>query len=154
VRAERIALVDQHRLGPEPLADPVGEQEVVGHVVVDEADAEDPDRAGGDERDRRRQGRDPGGAEGSPRRAVAAAAGAEIDHGSHHQRPVDDGDRCAAAVEPGDYRRRDQQRREAHRAGEPGPLPRAAGEEDRLTDRQRARGDQRRRGQRGDHQQC
>ena len=43
VRPERIALVDEHRLGAEALADPVGQQQVRGHVVVDEPDPEDAD---------------------------------------------------------------------------------------------------------------
>jgi hypothetical protein len=69
VRPERIALVDEDRLRSEPLVDPIGEEQVRGHVVVDQANAKDPDAPGSDERDRRKQGGEGGsrnGTEGGP----------------------------------------------------------------------------------------
>ncbi len=79
VGAERIALIDEHRLRPEPLVDPVGQQQVGGHVVVDEPDPEDPDVAGGDERDCGEQGGEDGGggraADGAAKGVVPAGGG-------------------------------------------------------------------------------
>jgi hypothetical protein len=53
--AEGVALVDQRRLGVVALVEPRREQEVRGHVVVDEADTQDPDPPRGDERKGREQ---------------------------------------------------------------------------------------------------
>ena len=77
VGAERVALVDQDRLGRVALGKPRGHQQVRGHVVVDEADAEDPDAPGGDERQgshQHRQQRRPALRRRGTRRGQAGAA--------------------------------------------------------------------------------
>ena len=152
VRPERIALIDQPRLGPEALVDPIGEQQVRGHVVVDQADAEDADVAGGDERDRRKQRRQRRGRERRPRRrAVARHDQGTGDDPGRDRESEDDRDRGTPAAPAGDDRGGGEQRGEPHRAREPGPLAPPAGSEQRLADGQRAADDQRRRGDRREH---
>ena len=125
VRAERIALVDQHRLGAEALVDPVGEQQVRGHVVVDQADAEDADVAGGDERDRgeqRRPARPRPGRRGRTSRRLGASTRASAEQQRRRAR-ASAPSTIAIAVprppRPATIPATDEQQGEADRAREP-----------------------------------
>ena len=74
VRPDRIALVDEPGHVADPRVQPVGDQQVGGHVVVDQPDAEDPDPPVDDERDR--------GDEEGEAAAAAAIAGCAPDERS------------------------------------------------------------------------
>jgi hypothetical protein len=136
--------VDEDGHVADPGVEPVGDQQVVGHVVVDEPDPEDADPLVGDERDR---GDDEGQRSGhrrpdchAPRRPFhRPAPHDQQDRGGGEHHADRDRHRRPVARELDRQTTRHQQRGEADGAGEPRPVPPAAEEQDRLADDERAR---------------
>ena len=148
MRAERIALVDQHRLGAEALGDPVGEQQVRGHVVVDEPDPEDADVASRDERDRCGQRCESSGQRGERVERRARHRRREDRDGGEHENEERDRDRRPPPTPAADRAADDERHGESKRAGERRPLAPPAEGEHGLADDQRAADEQRRGGDR------